>query len=273
MREGEQSMTSRGLGEKFAIVLVLALAACAPAQQIQNGPEADPNFPPNLANLPTGLPVQWNSTGNTIPSVNLSINGSRVDYRHGSYLGFNDQGSWIESQTDGKIYVWNFANRTLTVGADHRSGVPLDLRNPSAAEETIIAMRQPPRPVSTQAPQPQQPADKSGGMFGPGAGKTLAGLVPPGAPAADIAGTGATVTNGVLTFTLRSGAKSKPYKVARPRVMANNPQAAGVTGAWIAMEDGGKGVLFTVQGDNTVTGKEIPAPVVQMLMQGAPKPQ
>jgi hypothetical protein len=50
--------------------------------------------------------------------------------------------------------------------------------------------------------------------------------------------------------------------------MANAPQAAGVAGTWLAMESGGKAMMFNVLADNTVTGKEISPQVVQMLMQG-----
>lgn len=50
--------------------------------------------------------------------------------------------------------------------------------------------------------------------------------------------------------------------------MHGNPQAsADITDAWIAVEGGGKGLLFSVQPDKSVTAKEMLAQVVQMLMQ------
>jgi hypothetical protein len=55
--------------------------------------------------------------------------------------------------------------------------------------------------------------------------------------------------------------------------MANVPQAASIAGAWIAMEDRGKAVLFNVQADGSISGREIPPQVAQMLMQGVAKPQ
>ncbi len=52
----------------------------------------------------------------------------------------------------------------------------------------------------------------------------------------------------------------------RPKSAASNPEAmVDTTGSWIAMEEGGKGILFTVQGDRSVTGKEMPAQLIQML--------
>ena len=59
--------------------------------------------------------------------------------------------------------------------------------------------------------------------------------------------------------------------MVRPAFMANTPQAAGVAGTWLSMEDGGKAMMFNVRADLTVTGKEISPEVVQMLMQGRGK--
>lgn len=247
------------------------------AQQANQGPQRDPNMPPQPV-PPDSQPISWELYTNP-PMVHFRKNGA-----DGLYLGYNDQGSLIHNQGDGKIYLWNLKANTLTVFAKSFNDIPVDtlasLQNPNhiVTEKLALNGRGPkgpnPGPVvaggSTPSPKPPQ-----ANPFGPNAGSALAGLAPSGASTSDIAGTDARVTNGILTFTLRSGAKSKPYNVARPRVMANNPQAAGtgITGAWIAMEDGGNGVLFTVQGDNSVTGKEIPPPLVQMLMQRAPKPQ
>jgi hypothetical protein len=37
------------------------------------------------------------------------------------------------------------------------------------------------------------------------------------------------------------------------------------------MEGGGKGMMFSVQADDSVTGREMPAQVIQMLMQSGKK--
>jgi hypothetical protein len=279
----------RSFAGKFAIILALAFAAFAPAQggvtsgsgavagQINQGPQPDPNMPP-LTSMIDG-PIYWTVGTPTMPVVHFKNPAA-----DGTYLGFNENGSLIRSPATGKVYYWKLTDRntmtgTLTVAFNGYKDIPLDtlaaLQNPSSQTTSTLALngRGPkgpkPAPVTVAGGNPP-PKPPQANPFGPNAGNALAGLASSGAPTSDIAGTDARVTNGILTFTLRSGAKSKPYNVARPKVMANNPQAAGagIAGAWIAMEDGGNGVLFTVEGDNSVTGKEIPATLVQMLMQG-----
>ena len=77
----------------------------------------------------------------------------------------------------------------------------------------------------------------------------------------------------VLTFTQADG-KSASYKVIRPKGMTNTNQTAAAaassdnTGTWLSIEDGGKAIMFNVQSDNSVTGKGMPAALVQMLMGG-----
>ena len=118
-------------------------------------------------------------------------------------------------------------------------------------------------------PQLRPNTDKSGGIFGDNPQKALQGVAPAPASPYEITGKDAAIKGGVLIFTLADGTKSKPYTVVRPGFMANAPQAAGITGTWVATESGGKGILFTVAADNSVTGKEISPQVVQTLMQRA----
>ena len=80
----------------------------------------------------------------------------------------------------------------------------------------------------------------------------------------EIAGTGATVRGGILSFTLANHSKAT-YKVVRPRGIPN-AQGADISGAWIAVKDDGNGILFTVLADNSVTGKEVPAMLLRALM-------
>ena len=201
-------------------------------------------------------------------------------------MGFNENGSMIRNTGSGKIYYWKLKNSdirsgTLTEAAKSVQDVSLDtlaaLQNPSNVIRERLAMNgrgpTPKQPVTQNPPrqQPPQNPDKSGGLFGDDPQKTLQGLAPAAAVPADITGKNASIQGGVLTFTLADGARSKPYTVVRPAFMANTPQAAGIAGTWIAMESGGKAMMFNVLADNTVTGKEISPQVVQMLMQGRGK--
>ena len=258
----------------------------AAAGQIYRGPEHDPNLPP-----PIGMndaPIYWGYGDGTVPSVSFRgypFSKDPINQGDGVYLGFNENGSLLLDQGNSKLYYWKLTDTnsfagTLTLALALKSyrDVPLDLlaslQNPSSTvTETLAEGGKGPKPAAIPQPQIAQNPDKSAGLFGNNPQKTLQGLAPaPGSPV-EITGKNASVQGGVLTFSLADGSRSKPYKVARPAFMANAPQAPGVAGTWIAMEDGGKGMMFNVQGDNSVTGKEISPQVVQMLMQGAPKPR
>jgi hypothetical protein len=285
-------MSLRDLVARYAIVgaFVLIVSACAPAQQggpgstsssvaagqINHGPQRDPNLPQIMYN--TAAPIYWTyGDQGTIPSVQFKNPPDQ-----GTYLGYNENGSMIRNAGNGKIYYWKLKNSdirsgTLTEAARSVQDVSLDtlaaLQNPSNVIKERLAMNgrgpMPKEPVTQNPPrqQPPQNPDKSGGLFGDNPQKTLQGLAPAAGPPADIVGKNASVRGGVLTFTLADGTRSKPYTVVRPAFMANAPQATGVAGTWIAMESGGKAMMFNVLADNTVTGKEISAQVVQMLMQ------
>ena len=107
-------------------------------------------------------------------------------------------------------------------------------------------------------PKPVTPDTSRQAAFFGGAGNSTP------APAA-ITGSGALVQDGVLTF-IRADKTKASYKVVRPKAAQG---VAGNAGAWIAMQDGGKGILFTVNTDNSVTGREMPAQIIQALTQNA----
>jgi hypothetical protein len=197
-----------------------------------------------------------------------------------NYLGWTvEEGSWFENPDEkGRIYTWkdnvltqtNFRNSDAIPEATVRRF--RNLKQPymlARFEKSAPAAR--PSPTQ-QAPKTPQRGD---GLFdSPDAVKNaLAGLQSQTAASASsgITGTGATVQGGVLTFTSANNAKAS-YKVARPAVMRNAPQASGVTGTWVAMEGNGMGILFTVQPDGSVTGREMPAQIIQALTQ-APAPR
>jgi hypothetical protein len=281
-------MRLRNLIAKSVIVgaFVLTVSACIPAQQggpgstsapvvaaqINRGPQQDPNLP--VITFETNAPITWNYNGtSSVPSVSFKNPADE-----GVYLGFNENGSMLLNQGKGNVYYWKLTDPktmtgTLTEAFKSFKDIPLDtlaaLQNPGTVAKALLAKNgRGPKPVTPPQQQPPQNPDKSGGLFGDRPQETLQGLAPAAGVPADITGNNASIKSGVLTFILGDGSKSKPYTVVRPAFMANTPQAAGIAGTWIAMESGGKGILFNVRADNTVTGKEISSQVVQMLMQG-----
>jgi len=133
-------------------------------------------------------------------------------------------------------------------------------------QETIASLKNNPLAAAKGTPQntgpkqtgpkPETPDTSRQAAFFGGSGIAAQGNAP-GA----ITGSGAVIQNGMLTFTRADSTKAS-YKVVRPKVAQGAP---GNTGAWIAMEDGGKGILFTVNADNSVTGREMPAQIIQAL--------
>jgi hypothetical protein len=242
----------------------------AAAEQINRGLQHDSNFPPLTSQTEFNVPLTWSYHSATRPTVYFKNPAA-----DGDYLGFNDQGSMVQNQGNGKVYLWNLKENSLTLVANNVNEIPVavlqSLKNTDEEVGYLLAKRgiaPKTQPVTVAGGGNPPPPKTSANPFGPDAGNALAGLAPAGGMPADITGKNASIQGGVLTFTLADGAKSKPYTVVRPGFMANAPEAAGVTGTWIARENGGKGIMFTVRDDNTVTGKEIPPQVVQMLMQG-----
>lgn len=68
-------------------------------------PQSDPNLPAQQGPLP--LSVRWAYVnGSSIPWVWFSGGLSDESGRHARYLGFNDEGSWLEHPQDHRIFVW-----------------------------------------------------------------------------------------------------------------------------------------------------------------------
>lgn len=258
--------------EKLALGGKSAQPATTPQQQSQNPdksggiigdkPQKDPNFPPLTSMNDPSVPIYWTVGNATKPVVHFKNPASDVEY-----LGFNEKGSMIRNMGNGKVYRWNLKENSLTVVANSYKEIPLDelasLQNaPDSVKYYLAQHGRTAQPATASQQQPQNPDNHQEARQVP---------VPAAGVPADITGKNASVKNGVLTFNLADGTKSKPYTVVRPAFMANTPQAADVAGTWIAMEDGGKAMMFNVRADHTVTGKEISPEVVQMLMQGRGK--
>ncbi len=281
------------------VVSVAGVVPIAQSQSVQStspssqpdpykGAVLDPNFP--LAGINTGQGIRSHviyvsyAYGQLIPMITLISRRNQAGVVNrmklwSSYLGYNDEGSWVTDGTDGKIYVWNLQTQSLTFKYNISNEIPKDvlasLKMPHMQGDAAIESHS----QSAQQAKPKSPAartDSSRAMLGdPTSG--LAALKAaalqnrqgqgsqPAVAGAGFNGSQAKVEAGVLTFTLANGATAS-YPVVRPKSAANNPEAmVDTTGSWIAMEEGGKGILFTVQGDRSVTGKEMPAQLIQML--------
>jgi hypothetical protein len=245
--------------------------------QVGHGPQPDPNMPYPIS--PTGLEVQWTySSGDPATPQYLRVTGARGP-SSATYFGWTpEEGSWFAlSGEKGRIYTWknnvltqtNFRNYDEIPEATVRH-----MRNLQAPYLVAKFDKKPAGPASrpTEVAANPPPPARGDGLFGsPDAVKNaLAGFQnQTAAPASGgITGTGATVQGGVLTFMLANNAKAS-YKVVRPAVMRNAPQGSGVTGTWIAMEGNGMGILFNVQPDGSVAGREMPAQIIQALTQAA----
>ncbi len=159
--------------------------------QVANGPEPDPNMPPLPYALP-GAPIMWSLPGTT-PDVYFLKPSST-----GSYLGFNNKGSWIRNENDRRVYVWNIQDRTLTLGSENDAGVPLDLRNPSRDMKDLIAIATGHGSAGVTSASTKDrrtpyipPSVVGDGNAQHGGGETRAGNFSPGAGAANAMGASA----------------------------------------------------------------------------------
>jgi hypothetical protein len=247
----------------FAQSMPGANAPATSIQQAVNGPEPDPNMPALPYALP-GAPITWSPRGET-PLVSFLKPSSQ-----GSYLGFNERGSWIRNENDRKIYVWNLKDRTLTLGAESDAGVPLDLRNPSRDMKDLIAIgtghgRAGVTSASTEGRRtPYIPPSVNGDGNAQYAGREArSGNPAPGTSSSASAsgrfkGSGATIKAGVLTFTLDDPASpdnGKPVSLKVMRPAMTNTNAArpnGIAGAWLGEDPKNKDGVITlyVQGEN-----------------------
>jgi hypothetical protein len=244
-----------------SVVAVFAIAGAALSLSsgralAQTNQVNDPNLPGVVS--PKGLNVQWTQYTAGGPIV-LITDPRAHEEKATTYLGWNEQGSWLVSSGTGKIYIWNLPGNSVVKAYDNYKQIPqgilATLRNNRYAVEKNSA----PQPKS-EGPKPVTPDTGRQAAFFSGYQPTMGGIY----------GTAAGMQNGVLTFTRADNTKAS-YKVVRPKVMQNAPQPVGIAGTWIAMEANGSGIIFTVLADNSVTGREMPAQLIQMLVHG-PQP-
>jgi hypothetical protein len=246
-------------------------------QVVVNGPEEDPNMP----NLPYALPnapLFW-SPG---PGTSTKVTFTKSPGGKGVYLGFNNKGSWIKNESDGKVYVWNLKELTLTLGAASEYEVPMDLRNPSDVFKGEMLARSGGKTSTSVANNnagrrtPYIPPNV-GGNTQPGSGETRTGIFSPSTgtngagvgTATQVKGSAATIRAGVLTFTNEEGA-SVSLKVVRPPNQAlTNPNAkpTGNAGVWIGEDpkNSENVVQLYVQDNGTVSGTVMSGMVAQAM--------
>jgi len=220
----------------------------------------DPNLPGLTS--PRGLKIQWSNYVKGSPQVIFTT--PEVPSGHQAhYMGWNEQGSWFMNNEDGHIYVWNLKENSLKKVYEKDKDIPQSVLASmhNLKDDFLLANFTPQNTEPKQTgPKVVTPDTSRQAAFFGGAGN-----VPQAAVPGAITGSGAAIQNGMLTFTRADNSKAS-YKVVRPKVAQGAP---GNTGAWIAMGDGGKGILFTVNADNSVTGREMPAQIIQALMQAA----
>lgn len=228
-----------------------------------NGPEDDPNLPVLPYAMP-GAPIFWSPLSGTIPRIQFVKPSS-----NGMYLGFNEKGSWIRNNNTRKVYVWNLKDRTLTLAADTDAGVPLNLRNPSRDMQDLIAIATgrgssgvtstPMAGRTTPYIPPSVAGDGNAQQARAVASGATTNAGNPLGTSRQFKGSGATLRDGILSFTLddTSGpGKSVSLKVMRPPNQAmNNPNAPkpeGIAGTWMGEDTKIPGVVYTiyVQGEN-----------------------
>ena len=262
-------------------------------------PEPDLNFPgpatPQVDQQP--WPIVWtygSGTGPTVPAVNLTAaltppEAHELGKGPDRYLGFNDEGAWVESGFTGHIYVWSAAKLRLKTRFHDIKSVPrallLSLHNaqidgllspptpkpsvsapaapaaaPSARSQAAAAVMGDPETLRRGLAGFQQPAQGSGtagqGAHVPGAHvPALAGGTAP----ESVVGTQAAVSANMLTFIAADGTKQS-FAVVRPKLP--NVGTMGIAGSWIAPREQ---MLFTVQPDNTVRGQKVPPQLLPSL--------
>jgi|GEM_PF-5389414 len=228
-------------------------------QQLMSA-EADPNLPGMTSPKINGIKLNWNFFGGSLSGPWLQIRDPSLRSTSAQYLGWNDEGSLL-ALDDGKIYIWNLKQNSLTVrykGIDDvPSAVIAKLKNNPDKQE-ILASREPkpgPRPVApvqaatTQGNIPDDAASKAIGRLSAGqTARPSSGV--PGAYSA----TGATLKGDILTLTMADGTR-KALKVERPAGLA--AAASGdIAGTWVSF-DANK--IIVVQGDGTATVTDMDA--------------
>jgi hypothetical protein len=237
----------------------------------------DPNLP--LNGLETDKISVAYSGGSPTPMIRLKGHMNRNN-QAASYLGYNDEGSWLANPSDGKIYVYNLSKNSITLKYNISTDIPktvmASLRDP-AKEQQLAQDRANPQPTEQARPAPAPKPDGGRALVGDQSAGLSAllgqamqnrqnqqasgGL----SGGAGFTGSGARIQGGVLTFTLQDG-KTASYKVVRPKSGSNPQPTAGNAGTWVSLESNGNGIMFTVQEGGAVSGKEFPAAVMQMLL-------
>lgn len=262
--------------------LILFAAGLAPtlsfAQQPDYGAQRDPNLPNSFRNA--NIEVAYGPDP-LMPSIILGPRYNRMG-QNASYLGYNSDGTWLVNPSDAKIFVWNLKTNTVTERFGNYKLIPADilatLRNPQEEALAAAARENPPPRTSPPKPAANQTTNNSRALVGDQS-QAVSGLLAQAmanrqgqeasgtlAAGAGFSGSAAKIQGGVLTFTTPEG-KAATYNVVRPKNMASNPQAyVDTTGTWIATEPGGKGILFMVQADRSVTGKEMAPQIIQMML-------
>jgi hypothetical protein len=281
----------------IAVCTPVALASCMSAQQTTTPPATvrdDPNFPRPSSDALTGpLKVRWHYVRGT--ALNIEVIDPRLRSQTGpqaEYLGYDSQRGqslFTRSET-GEVLGFNLKNNSLEVVYKEKGVIPLAVLNnlrggdidyliaakggkprhpePQPRELTPVELAQRQREQEAASRQgggvvSQQDAAQAIAMLGISQGTTTSRPAPSGM----ITGTGADVREGVLLF-IRPDKSRASYKVVRPRMtQAASSPTGDITGTWIATEDSGDGIMFMVGPDKSVSGREIPAQALKMLMQ------
>ena len=250
-------------------------------------PEPDPNFPgystPGANTHP--WPIIWTGlSGTTIPVFFLKGEAGRrgagtpsLSMTKNRYLGFNDEGAWLESINNQHVYVWSGARLRLKMRYHDIKSVPravlMSLHN-AQIEDLLNTSKAPTKEPATSAPasrvransgtsamlgDPDQIRQALGKLQAGAQSRAAASAVQTPSTVGDLSGTQAALNGAVLSFISKDGSR-RSFTVVRPRQQIG---LAGTTGSWIAPQEQ---ILFMVQGDRTVSGQRIPAKVLPALL-------
>src|SRR5262249_39668893 len=95
-----------------------------------------PNFPTPRSPDPDGLRVNWDYVSQAGPPMVYLMrfdfertpgHWQRMSRMGAEYLGWNDKGSLIKNQLDGRVYIWNLKQDRLSVVYQNESVIPRDV--------------------------------------------------------------------------------------------------------------------------------------------------
>lgn len=266
-------------------IALMALAGPTPADLLQgdavhgngaahaiqpSGGQDDPNMPRQSApkEPPFKTAVVWSYTDSAIPSVWSTGTAAfeaigRTLEEELVYLGYNAQGSWLESCDGTAIYTWDGVEPGILQMPGNMSSVPTDLANPSDFLRRYVAWEvsnagHPTAANRSSASDPVDPLQAAGfipGDMGPTAYSTPVGN--------SSGGTGARIANGQLTYKDSQSGATVTMHVQRPAFMTAQPQMlanVGITGMWIwVSEDRQQARVLNVAQDGSVKATVVPA--------------